>query len=139
MFVFIKPAYPIPATGSVRPKNQKKISPSDRSRKCTTQKTRKSIETNVKRLAVRGKRLSFEIPCSFGLTILPTAHFSTVFVIYILNRGGGGRGRGKDDDSTGNKCARDRETVVHSSVSRFIAFLDCSFTFFFKMIFILRV
>lgn len=90
MFVFIKPAYPIPATGSVRPKNQKKISPSDRSRKCTTQKTRKSIETNVKRLAVRGKRLSFEIPCSFGLTILPTAHFSTVFVIYILNRGGGG-------------------------------------------------
>lgn len=136
MFVFIKPAYPIPATGSVRPKNQKKISPSDRSRKCTTQKTRKSIETSVKRLAVRGKRLSFEIPCSFGLTILPTAHFSTVFVIYILNRGG--RGRGKDD-SIGNKCARDRETVVHSSVSRFIAFLDCSFTFFFKMIFILRV
>lgn len=137
MFVFIKPAYPIPATGSVRPKNQKKISPSDRSRKCTTQKTRKSIETNVKRLAVRGKRLSFEIPCSFGLTILPTAHFSTVFVIYILNRGG----RGKGDDSTGNKCARDRETVVRSSVSRFIAFLDCSFAFFFKMItnFILRV
>lgn len=91
------------------------------------QKTRKSIETNVKRLAVRGKRLSFEIPCSFGLTILPTAHFSTVFVIYILNRGG----RGKGDDSTGNKCARDHETLVRSSVSRFIVFLDCSFTFFF--------
>lgn len=80
MFVFIKPSYPIPYALKIKRKFHRAIVPEN----APHRKTHKSIETNVKRPAVKSLAL-------LAFTILPTAHCSTVLVIYILEGGGKGR------------------------------------------------